>query len=120
MVWRPSRGRNCQRNAGKGWLTQPSWGRNQSSLLELCSELDLVTVINGSGTSWKRAGDGEGTQSKAGNTAVERDTVLAPRGQGTPRAPCCKEGIGKWHPESREAANEELHGARQSAAVGMV
>lgn len=119
-VWRPSRGRDSQGNAGKARLTQPSWGRNQSSLLELCSEPDLVTVISGSRSSWKRAGDKEGAQGEAGSTAVERDRVLAPRGQGTPRAPCCKEGIGKWDPESREAAKKELRGARQSAPVGVL
>lgn len=72
-------------------------------------------------TSWKRAGNEEGAQSEAGNrTAVERDTILAPWGQGNPRAPCCKERIGKWHPEIREATKKELHGARQSAPVDMV
>lgn len=119
MVWRPSRGRDWQGNAGKAWLTQPSWGRNQSSFLQFCSEPDLVTVINGSGPSWKRAGDGEGAQTEARNTAVERDTILAVRGQSTPRAPCLKEGIGEWHPDCREAT-KELHGARQPVPVGMV
>lgn len=58
--------------------------------------------------------------SKAGKTAVERDTVLAHRGQGTPRARNYKEGIGKRDPESGEAVQKELHGARQSAPVGRV
>lgn len=60
---------------------------------ELCSEPDLVTVIDGLRSSQERAGDEEWTQSRAGSTTVEgRHKVLALRGQGTPRAPCCKEG----------------------------
>lgn len=92
LVWRPSRGRDRQENAGKAWLTQPSWGRNQSSLLELCSEPDLVTVINGCGTSWKRAGNGEGAQSEAGNTVVERDTLLAPGVRALQEHPTARRG----------------------------
>lgn len=41
--------------------------------------------------------------------------MLAPRGQSTPRAPCCKEGMGKWHSEGKEGM--EHHGAAQSQAV---
>ena len=123
MVWSgggqsPAAGRDRQGNAGKAWLTQPSQGRNQSNLRELCSEPDLVAVINGLRSSWERAGDGEGAQSRAGSTTVEeRDRVLAPRGQGTPRAPCCKEGTGKGHPEGKEGAAMEHRGAARSQLV---
>uniref|UniRef100_A0A8D2MKG2 AT-rich interactive domain-containing protein 3 n=1 Tax=Zonotrichia albicollis TaxID=44394 RepID=A0A8D2MKG2_ZONAL len=72
-----------QGQAGKcrqSLLTQPSWGRNQSSLLELCSEPDLVTAINGSGTSWKRAGDGKRGREDCGGERHNTGT----QGQGTP------------------------------------
>jgi len=79
--------------------------------LELCSEPDLVMVIDGWSCSWERAGNGEGAQSGAGSTTVEgRDRVLAPRGQGTLRAPRCDEGTGRWHAEGKEWAGMEHHG----------
>lgn len=55
-----------QGNAGKSYCTQPSQGKNQSSLLELCSKPDLGTVINVLRCAWERSGDGNGAQSGAG------------------------------------------------------
>lgn len=60
---------------------------------------------------------------RAGQGVVEgRDRVprfpMVPLDWGPPRASCCKERTGKWHPEGKEGTGMEHCGVAQSRAVG--